>query len=160
MGDKKNLRDNISYHLKEKVKKELKARGISAYKLAAKTNTNETLWKNFITKEQTILPSSEAIVRFADYIGATLDDVIGRDLTKEIELKKSKEININKQEVESKIPAYLTQLPQEAFQSIMEVREKTAGFAHKSLSKPNAQKKSFVEKEQAKQSNKQKERSR
>lgn len=42
----------------------------------------------------------------------------------------------------------------------MEIREKTAGFAHKSLSKPNEPKKSFVEKEQAKRSNKQKERSR
>ncbi|HJD60680.1 MAG TPA: hypothetical protein LFV90_00595 [Rickettsia endosymbiont of Columbicola hoogstraali] len=160
MSDKENLRDNISYHLKEKVKEELKERGISAYKLAAETNTNETLWKNFITKEQTILPSSEAIVRFADYIGAALDDVIGRDLAKEIELKKSKEININKKEVESNIPAFLTQLPKEALQSVMEVREKAAGFAHKSVQKPNVPKKSFVEKEQAKRSNKQNERSR
>lgn len=163
---KPKIEEKYREHLKEFIDKvivEKKLKGNQKsdkgyYKLANILGCHETTIDRFM-RDDINMPSSKTIVALADYMQVSLDEVVGRDLAKEIELKKSKEININKKEVESKIPAFLTQLPKEALQSVMEVRGKTAGFAHKSVQKPNETKKSFAGKEQAKRSNKQTERS-
>lgn len=149
------IRDN----LKEFVLLILKEENISPYELSKKTGCHETLWKNFLDG-RTKMPDSGAIVALADYKKVSLDKVIGRDITKEIELKNSKETGINKKEIESKIPSFITGLPSEALQSIMQVREDAGKFAHKSPSPSTApeQKKSFAE--QVRKSNKPTERSR
>lgn len=135
MSDK--IRDNLEKFVRDVLKEDK----ISPYDLSKRTGCHETLWKNFLDG-RTKMPDSGAIVALADYKNAPLDKVIGRDLAKEMELKKSKERNISK-EVESKIPAFLTQLPTEALQSVMQVKEKAEEFRHRPTS--NKQKKSFAE---------------
>ncbi|XVN41815.1 MAG: hypothetical protein RCO49_04945 [Rickettsia endosymbiont of Argas persicus] len=142
MSDKDSLRGSIRYHLKKTVEDILQEEKISAYELSRKTNSNETLWKNFLDG-RTKLPDSEAIVSLAEYRNASLDVVVGKD-----------EIIGKDKNKETQIPASLAKLSPEDLQSIMLVGEKTAEFTHKSPPKSNEPKKSFSEQEQARRSNK------
>jgi len=158
MSENSQIGDN----LKKFVLDVLKEDNITPYELSRRTGCNETLWKNFLDG-RTKMPDSGAIVALADYKKVPLDKVVGRDLTKEVELETSKDIklqNIKPQNIKPQIPAFITGLPTEALQSVMQVREDVGKFMHKSTptspneQKLNEQKKSFADKERARQSNK------
>ncbi|MGX6959903.1 MAG: hypothetical protein ACIPMY_01330 [Rickettsia endosymbiont of Pentastiridius leporinus] len=152
MSDKDNLRENISHNLKARLERELEERGLTPYKLAEATQTNETLWKS-VREGRTKLPSLEAIVCFADYIKAPLDEVVGRNLAKERELKASRIIT----KTETKLPAFIAGLSPEALQSINRIKKSAPSLVlneDAAKYKGPVQKKSFVEQEQARRSNK------
>ncbi|HJD55348.1 MAG TPA: hypothetical protein LFW21_01585 [Rickettsia endosymbiont of Pyrocoelia pectoralis] len=147
-------RDN----LKKFVQKILTEENISSYELSKRTGTNETLWKNLLD-DRIKMPDSGAVVALADYKKVPLDETVGRDIIKERELKASKTIP----KTETKLPSFIAGLSPETLQSIESIKKSAPSLVlneDAAKYKGPAQKKSFVEQEQARRANKSREKSR
>ncbi|ABV73887.1 hypothetical protein A1E_04830 [Rickettsia canadensis str. McKiel] len=140
--DLKKIRDNLEKFVQAVLREE----NITPYELSRRTNTHETLWKNFLDG-RTHKPDTGAIVALADYKNVPLDELIGRDINQEkkitVEVKQTPEIS-----------ASIAKLPKDILQEAMLIGEKTRRFMHKPITKET---KPFTE--QIKSSNKPKGRS-
>ncbi|WP_347939053.1 XRE family transcriptional regulator [Rickettsia oklahomensis] len=124
--DLKKIRDNLEKFVQDVLREE----NITPYELSRRTNTHETLWKN-VLDGRTQKPDTGAIVALADYKNVPLDQLIGRDINKDNNIK-----------VEVKqISSSIVKLPKNILQEAMLIGEKTREFMHKTTTKE----KSFTE---------------
>ncbi|QQV75628.1 hypothetical protein H6P87_01191 [Rickettsia tillamookensis] len=148
--------EEIRNNFKKFVLNILETDNITPYKLSEKIGTHETAWKNFLDG-RTKMPDMGAIVALADYKNVPLDEVIGRDISKEraVEITHA-----------PKMPAFMAKFPKSDLETIHALRDKIQEFKHKpspevinetSAVQKTQGKKSFAE--QVKNSNKPKGRS-